>query len=90
MVLHQSVEEGFVGVLNIAQVDVLIDFGFETLILDPRPFGLFFDGFDHFWQQAQQVEVAALFHAESAALVQQGEFQQNRSGIRDIKGTMSG
>lgn len=34
MVLHEAVEEGFVGVLNITQVDVFIDFGFKALILD--------------------------------------------------------
>ena len=88
MVLHQAVEEGFVGILNIAQVDVLIDFGFESLVLDPRAFGLFFDGFNHFRQQAQQVEVAALFHAEGAALVQERELQQNRTGVRNIEGAI--
>ena len=50
MVLHQAVEEGFIGVLNVAQVDVLVDFGFEALILDPRALCLFFDGFNHFGQ----------------------------------------
>ena len=75
MVLHEAVEEGFVGVLNITQVDVFIDFGFKALILDPGTFCLFFNGFNHFRQQAQQVKAAALFHAKGAAFVQKGELQ---------------
>ena len=50
MILHQAVEEGFIGVLNVTQVDVLVDFSFETLILDPRALCLFFNGFHHFRQ----------------------------------------
>ncbi|SAE07539.1 Uncharacterised protein [Enterobacter cloacae] len=75
MVLHEAVEEGFVGVLNITQVDVFIDFGFKALILDPGTFCLFFNGLNHFRQQAQQVKAAALFHAKGAAFVQKGELQ---------------
>ena len=75
MVLHQAVEEGFVGVLDITQVDVLIDFGFKALILDPGAFRLFFNGFNHFRQQTQQVKAAALFHAKGAAFVQKGKLQ---------------
>jgi hypothetical protein len=33
---------------------------------------LFFDGFNHFRQQAEQVKAAALFHAEGATFVEQG------------------
>ena len=50
MIVYQSVEEGFVSILDVTQVDVLVDFGFESLILDPCSFRLFFDGFDHFRQ----------------------------------------
>ncbi|CSF17036.1 Uncharacterised protein [Shigella sonnei] len=50
MIVYQTVEEGFVGVLDVTQVDVFVDFGFESLILDPCSFRLFFDGFDHFRQ----------------------------------------
>ena len=75
MVLHQAIEEGFIGVLNVTQVDVFVDFSFETLILDPRALRLFFNGLNHFRQQAKQVKAAALFHAEGAAFVEQGEFE---------------
>ena len=50
MVVNQSVEQGFVGILDIAQVDMLVDFRFESLILDPGTFCLFFNRLDHFRQ----------------------------------------
>lgn len=50
MIVYQMVEEGFVSVLDVMQVDVFVDFGFEFLILDLCLFCLFFDGFDYFWQ----------------------------------------
>ena len=75
MILYQTIEEGFVGVLNVAQVNMFVYFGFETLILDPRALCLFFNGFHHFWKQTEQVEAAALFHAEGATFVEQGEFE---------------
>ena len=70
MIANQAIKQGFVGVLDVAQINVLIDLGFKSLILDPRAFSLFFDGFDHFRQQAQQVEAATLFHAEGASFVE--------------------
>ncbi|MNT09762.1 hypothetical protein D3C72_1445630 [compost metagenome] len=88
VILYQTVEKGFVGVLDVAQVDVFVDFGFEALVLDPGAFGLLFDGFDHFRQQAKQVKTAALFRAEGAAFIQQRELQQYRPRVGDIKGTM--
>ena len=48
--MHQSVKQGFVGVLDVAQVNMFVDFGFEALILDPGAFSLFFNRFDDFWQ----------------------------------------
>ena len=84
MVADQAVEQRFVGILDIAQVDVFVDLGFKSLVLDPRAFGLFFNGFDHFRQQAQQVEAAALFHAEGAAFVEQRKFKQHGAGVRDV------
>ena len=50
MVLYQSVKQGFVGILNVAQVDMFVDFRFESLILDPGAFGLLFNRLDHFRQ----------------------------------------
>ncbi|SQI92173.1 Uncharacterised protein [Klebsiella oxytoca] len=85
VVADQTVEQGFVGILNVAQVNVLVDLGFKSLVLDPRAFGLLFDGFDHFRQQAQQIKAAALFHAEGAALIEQRKFKQHGAGVRDVK-----
>ena len=48
--MHQAVKQGFVGVLDVAQVNMFIDFGFESLILDPGAFSLFFNRLDHFRQ----------------------------------------
>ena len=50
VIMHQSVKQGFVGVLDVAQVNMLVDFGFEALILDPGAFSLFFNRFDDFRQ----------------------------------------
>ena len=85
VVADQAVEQRFVGILDIAQVDVLVDLGFKSLVLDPRAFGLLFNGFDHFRQQTQQVEAAALFHAEGATFVEQRKFKQHGAGVRDVK-----
>ena len=50
VIMHQAVKQGFVGVLDVAQVNMFIDFGFESLILDPGAFSLFFNRLDHFRQ----------------------------------------
>src|SRR5690606_21817948 len=83
----KAIEEGFVGILDIAQVDVLVDFRFESLILDPCTLSLFFNRFDDFRQQPQQVETATLFHTECASFVQQGKFQENGASVGNIKRT---
>ncbi len=83
--VQQSVEQGFVGVLDVAQVDVLVVIVLEILVLTVGAFHLFFDGFHRFRQQAVQVEVATFFLGESAAFVQQRKFQQNRAGVRDVE-----
>ena len=88
MIFYQAIEQRFVGVLDIAQVDMLVDFSFKTLVLDPGTFGLLLNALNHFRQQPEQVEVAAFFHTERAAFIQQGKFQQNRPRIGDIKGTI--
>ena len=88
MIFYQPIEQRFVGVLDIAQVDMFIDLSFKSLILDPGTLGLFFNGFNDFRQQPEQVEIAAFFHAERAAFIEQRKFQQNRSRIGDIKGTI--
>ncbi|MNV78676.1 hypothetical protein D3C71_1721800 [compost metagenome] len=68
--IQQAIEQRFVGVLNIAQVDVLVVIVLEILILTVSAFHLFFDGFYRFRQQAVQVEVTALFFGKGAAFVQ--------------------
>ncbi|VFT75825.1 Uncharacterised protein [Klebsiella aerogenes] len=88
MVADQAIKQGFVGVLDVTQVDVFVDFSFESLILDPGAFRLLFDGFNHFRQQAKKVEIAALFQTEGAALVEEGEFKQNGTRVRDVQGTV--
>ena len=50
VIMHQPVKQGFVGVLDVAQVNMFIDFGFKSLILDPGAFSLFFNRLDHFRQ----------------------------------------
>ncbi len=45
MVIEQTVEQGFVGILNITQVNVFIVVVFEILELAPGAFSLLFDGF---------------------------------------------
>ena len=50
VIMHQSIKQGFVSVLDVAQVNMFIDFGFEALILDPGTFSLFFNRLDHFRQ----------------------------------------
>ncbi len=85
MVVQQAVEEGFVGVLDIAQINVFVVIVFEVLELLPGTLGLLFNGFDRFRQQAAQVKFISLFYRESASLIQQREFQQNRAGIRNIQ-----
>ena len=67
---------------------MLIDFSFETLVLNPGALGLLFNTFDNLGQEPQQVEVAAFFHTERAAFIQQRKFQQNRPRIGDIQGTI--
>ncbi|SPZ62058.1 Uncharacterised protein [Serratia quinivorans] len=85
MGVQQAVEQGFVGVLNVAQVDVLIAVVFEILILAIGALSLFFNGFHRVGQQALQVEMVALFFGEGTAFIQQWEFQQDRAGIRDVE-----
>ncbi len=72
VVADQAIKQGFVGVLDVTQINMFVDFSFESLILDPGAFRLLFDSFNHFRQQAEQVEIAALFHTEGASLVEQG------------------
>ena len=69
MILYQAIEQRFVGVLNIAQVDMLVDFSFKTLVLNPGTLGLLLNTLNHFRQQPEQVEVAAFFHAERTAFI---------------------
>ncbi|CCJ96999.1 hypothetical protein BN130_3343 [Cronobacter malonaticus 507] len=88
MVFQQAIKQGFVGVLDVAQVNVFINIRFEIFKLSPRTLRLLFNGFHHFRQQPQQVEIAALFHAEGAALVQQRELQQNGAGVGNVKRTV--
>ena len=38
MVANQAIKEGFVGVLNVAQVNMLVDLSFKSLVLDPCAF----------------------------------------------------
>ena len=88
VVADQAIKQGFVGVLDVTQINMFVDFSFESLILDPGAFRLLFDSFNHFRQQAEQVEIAALFHTEGASLVEQGEFKQNGTRVGDVQGTV--
>ena len=88
MVANQAIKEGFVGVLNVAQVNMLVDLSFKSLVLDPCAFSLFLNCFNNFWQQAEQVKAAALFHAEGATFVEKGKFEQNGASVGDIQGTV--
>lgn len=67
--VQQAIEQRFVGVLDVAQVDMFVVVVFEILILAVGALDLFFDGFYRFGQQAVQVEVAAFIFGEGAAFV---------------------
>jgi hypothetical protein len=70
MIEEQAVKKNFVGVLQLAEVDVAL----EVVVLAEIGFvgadGLFFDGFDHGREQAIQAEGLALFMGEGGAFVQ--------------------
>ncbi len=89
MIVEQAIEKGFVGVLNIAQVDVFIVIVFEILELTPGALSLLFDTLDRFRQQAVEVKFVALFKREGAAFIQQGKFQQDRASVGDVQRTLT-
>ena len=72
VVVQQAAEQGLVGILDVAQIDVLVHVVAERHELAVGALGLLFDGLDVLGQQAFQVEAAALFAGEGAALVEQG------------------
>ena len=84
MVADQAIKQGFVGVLDVTQINMFVDFSFESLILDPGAFRLLFDSFNHFRQQAEQIEIAALFHTEGA--FKAGD--RNGTRVGDVQGTV--
>ena len=87
VILHQTVEQGLVGVLNVAQINMLVEIVLKGGVLFICPRRLLFDGFDIVGQQAFQVERNTLFLGKSTAFVQQRGFQQGRACIGYIKGT---
>ena len=87
VVVQQAVEQGLVGILDVAQIDVLVHVVAERHELAVGALGLLFDGLDVLGQQAFQIEAAALFAGEGAALVEQGRLQQGRACVGDVEGT---
>ena len=86
MVGQQAIEQGLVGVLDVAQIDVLVHVVAKRHELTIGAFGLLFDGLDVLGQQAFQIEAAALLAGEGAALVEQRGLQQGRTGVGNIEG----
>ena len=86
VVVQQTVEERLVGILDVTQIDVLVHVVAKRHELTVGPLGLLFDGFNILGQQALEVEIAALFTGEGAALVEQGGLQQGRTGIGNVEG----
>ena len=86
MVGQQAIEQGLVGVLDVAQIDVLVHVVAKRHELAIGAFGLLFDGLDVLGQQAFQIEAAALLAGEGAALVEQRGLQQGRTGVGNIEG----
>lgn len=86
VVVDQVIKQGFVGVLDVMQINMFVDFSFEFLILDSGVFCLFFDSFNYFWQQVEQVEIVVFFYIEGVFFVEQGEFKQNGICVGDVQG----
>lgn len=87
VVVQQTVKERLVGVLDIAQIDVLVQIVAKRHELAVGTLGLLFDGLDILGQQPFQIEAAALLAGEGAALVEQRCLQQGGTGIGDVEGT---
>src|SRR5699024_2309321 len=81
MIFQQAEEQRFVVVLNGAQQDVPVQIRLAQAVLMVGPVDLLLDRLHGARQQADQVEVDALVEGEGAALVQQRQLQQGRSGI---------
>ena len=87
VVVQQAIEQGFVGVLDVAQIDVLVHVVAKRHELAIGAFRLLFDGLDVLGQQAFQIEAAALLAGEGTALVEQRGLQQGRAGVGNVEGT---
>ena len=87
VVVQQTVEQCLVGILDVAQIDVLVHVVAKRHELAIGALGLLFDGLDILGQQTFEVEVAALFAGEGAALVEQGGLQQGGTGVGNVERT---
>jgi hypothetical protein len=76
MVEKQPVEENFVGVLELAEVDVTLEIVGLAEIGFVSTRGLFFDGFDHGREEAVEAQGLALWKSEGRAFVECGNFQE--------------
>ena len=85
--MKQTVEQCLVGILDVAQVDVLVHVVAKRHELAIGALGLLFDGLDILGQQTFEVEVAALFAGEGAALVEQRGLQQGGTGVGNVERT---
>ena len=70
MLTQQSIEECFIVVLHCTQVDVLVDWFIEALVLHVGSFYLFLDILVAWRQESDQVKVEAFPPRESRALIQ--------------------
>ena len=84
---NQCVEQRLVGVLELAQIDVLAHrrvLGADGLI---GPLELAFEVFDMRWQEAEQAELVALFVGERGRLVEQRIVQQRAAALFHVDRT---
>jgi hypothetical protein len=87
VVVQQAVEQRFVGILDVAQIDVLVHVVAKRHELAIGTLCLLFDGFDVLGQQTLQIEAAAFFAGEGAALVEQRRLQQGWTCVGNVEGT---
>ncbi len=87
VVVQQPIEQCLVGVLDVAQIDVLVHVVAKRHKLAIGTLGLLLDGLDILGQQPLEVEVAALFAGEGAPLVEQRGLQQSGAGVGNVERT---
>ncbi|MCS5807399.1 hypothetical protein LNO89_01045 [Klebsiella pneumoniae subsp. pneumoniae] len=88
MVADQAIKQGFVGVLDVTQINMFVDFSFESLILDPGAFRLSSIVSTTSGSRPSRLKLLRSSILKALPFVEQGEFKQNGTRVGDVQGTV--